>query len=254
MRVRLAFLIAAVGWAAAARAETVTITVPADVTVKEAVATTGKATKTDVSGKVDGHTITFPDLKAKSVYDVRLTLADGTVLQGVNTGWYAMVDPAEAKADPLTDDDRQQMTAVVTQVLSFFKDKRVVTIVGTHDRAVMLVQQQRGDADGGVGQNIGDGGDFHSSKGEVVWRPELWYFENHHGGWEKVQQTDKVLRRERYASRAAYHAAVDGLKWVPELGGIKVAAGAGATVALPAGAGLAAVPTDRGTTRPTTRP
>ena len=242
---------------AAARGETLTVTVPADVTVKAAVATTGKATKTDVPGKVDGRTISFPDVKAGATYDVRLTLADGTVLQGVNTGWYGLVE-ADPKAEPLTDDDRQQMTAVVNQILSFFKDKRVVTIVGTHDRAVMLVQQQRGDADGGngggVGANIAAGDTFHSSKGEVVWRPELWYFENHHGGWEKVQQTDRVLRRERFASRADYHAVVDGLKWVPELGGVKVKAGGGAAVTLPAGAGLAAVPTDKATTRPTTRP
>ena len=98
-------------------------------------------------------------------------------------------------------------------VLSFFNHSDPLIVRGTHDRAVMLVDLRRDSA-------------FHSDAGdEVIWRPELWYFEDHHGGWEKVQQTDRNLRRERFPTAAAYHAVVDHLRWVPELGGLKVKLG-----------------------------
>ena len=38
---------------------------------------------------------------------------------------------------------------------------------------------------------------FHASAGAVVWRVELWYFQNQFGGWEKLPNQERVLRRER---------------------------------------------------------
>jgi hypothetical protein len=193
-----------------------------------ATAVVPKDEKATCSGTVAGDTVTYADFKPGVAYEARITLADGTVLQGVDLGWYSRV-PDRPHPDPLTDDDRQQMADVLAKVLSFYNHTEQVLLRGTHDRAVMLVDLRRDSP-------------FHSDKGnEVIWRPELWYFENHHGGWEKVQQTDRVLRRERFPTSAAYHAVVDHLRWVPELGGLKVKPGGpDVTVTITATAGTPA--------------
>ena len=183
----------------------------------------------DRPATVAGDVVTLPDARPGAAYDLRVTLADGTVLQGVDFGWYSRV-PDKADAGPLTDDDRQQMDDVRTKILSFFNRADLVAVRGNHHRAVMLV-------------DLRQDGPFHSDRGgaEVIWRPELWYFENHHGGWEKPLQTDRNLRRERFPSAAAYHAVVDHLRWVPDLGGLKVRPGGpDVTVTVPPAAGTPA--------------
>jgi hypothetical protein len=215
--------------ASLARAGTITITLPPDTAVVSATATTEKEPLTSITGTVTATTVTFADPTPGMPYEAKLTLKDGTVLQGADMGWYSRV-PDKPNAEPLNDDDRQQMTDVLTKVLSFYNVNEVTLLKGNHNRAVMLVRLERSSK-------------FHSDKGdEVIWRPELWYFQNNHGGWEKVQQTDRVLRRERFPTQAAYHAVVDHLRWVPELGGLKVTPKSpDLKVTLPANAGLPAV-------------
>ncbi len=224
------FLLVLFAIAPIARAGSITITIPADLKVEKAVATTQKEPKTSITGVIKNNLITIPDPMPGSAYEVQLTLKDGTVLQGVDMGWYSRV-PDKAGAGELTDDDRRQMQAVFTAGAQFFNLQQATIIKGNHNRAVMLVRLERNSA-------------FHSDKGdEVIWRPELWYFQNEHGGWEKVLQTDRVLRRERFATHAAYHAVVDKLKWVPELGGLKSTPKTpDVKITLPANAGVAASP------------
>lgn len=221
--------------ASIARAGTITITLPPDISIVKAAATTEKEPKTTITGTIGATTVTFADPIPGSVYEAQLTLKDGTVLQGVDMGWYSRV-PDKPDAGELTDGDRQQMKDVLTKVLSFYNVNEVTLLKGNHNRAVMLVRLQRDKA-------------FHSDQGdEVIWRPELWYFQNDHGGWEKVLQTDRVLRRERFATQKDFHAVVDFLKWVPELGGLKATPkNPDVKVMLPANAGIPAV-------WPTTRP
>jgi hypothetical protein len=191
-----------------ANAGTITIQLPPDLTVDKATATTEKLPTTILTGTIKAGVITFTDPIAGSAYEAQLTLKDGTVLQGVDMGWYSRV-PDKPNAEELNDDDRQQMKAVFTAGAQFFNVQEATLIRGNHNRAVILVREERTST-------------FHSDKGdEIIWSPELWYFQNNHGGWEKVLQTDRILRRERFPSRAAYHAVVDKLKWVPELGGLK---------------------------------
>lgn len=200
------------------------VKLPPGTTVKNAQAKPMKM-KLTTSGKIDGTTVRFTNLLPNVPYDLTLKLADGTVLQGVNMGWYDL-EPANPDAAPINEDDKAQITAVLKQVLSFFNRNDIVLLNGTHDRATVLVQLVR------------DKG-FHSDKGdEVIWRMELWYYKNEHGGWEKVQQAAEMLRRERFASRQQYHETVDHLRWTPELGGLKVAKnGPDVTVTLAANAG-----------------
>ena len=210
-------------------AASIVVRLPAGSRPTAAAVTVAKDTTLNGPAKVAGDTVTVADAKPGAAYEVRVTLADGTVLQGVDLGWYSRVAD-KPDAGPLTDDDRQQMTDVRTKVLAFENRLDEVIVRGNHNRAVMLVDKRRDKA-------------FHSDQGdaEVIWRPELWYFQDSHGGWEKVMQTDRVLRRERFANAAAYHAVVDHLRWVPELGGLKVRPGGpDVVVALPVAAGVPA--------------
>jgi len=186
----------------------ITINLAIGVRVKSATAVaTGKTPETP--GQIDGSTVTFSGLLPQTAYNVRLTLTDGTILQGVDLGWYDM-EPAKPDAGDLDDDDKQQITAILTQVTSFYNKNEMLFLQGNHDRAVGLVQLVRDKA-------------FHSDTGdEVIWHIELWYFKNQHGGWEKVQQENKILRRERFATHGAYQDVIDHLRWMPQLGGLTV--------------------------------
>ena len=221
-------LVLLAAWESTAAAASVVVRLPPAARATAATAVATKDATQTRPGTIEGDAVTFAGLTPGVGYDVRLALADGTVLQGVDLGWYSRVPP-RPHPDPLTDDDRQRMNDVLAQVLSFFNHADCLLVRGTHDRTVMLVDLRRDSA-------------FHSDTGhEVIWRPEVWYFENHHGGWEKVQQTDRDLRRERFPTAAAYHAVVDHLRWVPELGGLKVRPnGPDVTVTLAAAAGTPA--------------
>src|SRR6202020_696058 len=126
-----------------------------------------------VSGSVSDHGASFQNLSTDIVYDVRLDLADKSVVQGVNLRWYDD-DPAKADAGELTDDDRTAIKAIV-DVPSFYNHSDILALRGTHQRATALVQLVRDK-------------DFYNGSGQIVWRVELWYFEEEFGGWEKVAQ------------------------------------------------------------------
>jgi hypothetical protein len=187
-------------------------------------------------GKVDGATVRFTNLLPDTAYDVKLTLSDGTVLQGVNMGWYDM-EPANPDAGDITDDDKQQIVAVLKQVLAFSNKNDLILLNGNHDRATALVQLVRDKP-------------FHSDSGdEVIWHMELWYYKNEHGGWEKVQQANEILRRERFPTHVEYQKTIEHLRWVAELGGLKVAKdGTDVNVTLPANAGI--LSSDAASTQP----
>jgi hypothetical protein len=164
--------------------------------------------KVQTDGQIDGRTIVFEDLLPDTPYDVRVVLADGTVLQGVDLGWYNE-EPADPEAEPIGDDDRAQIKEILG-VPRFYNKCDILALRGDHNRATALVRLQR------------DNG-FHSDAGgEIIWRIELWYFKNQYGGWEAVAQQNKVLRRERFASKAAYDADAGKIRWTPELGGLRV--------------------------------
>jgi hypothetical protein len=170
-----------------------------------------------VSGKVSRDGATFADLNPGSRYDVRLTLADGRVLQGVGMDWYN-ADPPDPDAEALDDDDRQQITQILNTP-SFFNQNDLLFLRGNHDRAVALVQLVRDQPFAG------------ETTSQVVWRVELWYMKNEHGGW--VKESDRVVRRERFDDPGKFHQATDKLIWVVELGGITVPADRFLTVIAP---------------------
>ena len=173
---------------------------------------TARMLKLDVQGQIGGATVTFPKVLPDTAYDVRLTLADGTVLQGVDMGWYDE-EPAKKDAGEMDKDDREQIRAIVQDVPGFYNKRDILMLRGDHDRAVALLRFIR------------DKGFVNDKGGEVIWRIELWYFKNQLGGWEAVQQQNKILRRERFGSLEARKSVEDPIRWIPQLGGLRLPKG-----------------------------
>ncbi|MDB5303429.1 MAG: hypothetical protein JWM97_978 [Phycisphaerales bacterium] len=163
--------------------------------------------KVECTGAVSGQTITFEKLLPDTPYDVRLTLADGVVLQGVNLNWY---DDEEARPDAgeIKDEDRNEIKQIVG-INPFYNKTEILQLRGNHDRAVALVQYVRDK-------------DFVEGAGQVIWRVELNYFKNQHGGWERVGQQNKIVRRERYKSHDAFKTGIANIRFIPALGGLKI--------------------------------
>lgn len=200
---------------AAARAAELVVHLPAGMKAAAAVATAPGPDLT-ANGEIADQQIRFHNLLADTPYDVKITLEDGTVLQGVDMSWYND-EAATPGADEFSDDDRGQIQQIL-DVPSFYNKSEILLVHGDHNRAAVLQQLIRDKP-------------FHSDKGdEVIWRVELGYFANEHGGWSKLNQVSKVLRRERFTSHQAYERAIAMLTWIPELGGIAVGKNQTATV------------------------
>jgi hypothetical protein len=183
-------------------------TLPAGRQIKSATAT-AMSLKLDVEGKIDGKAVTFAKVLPNTPYTIRVTLSDGTILQGVDLSWYDQ-EPEKKDAGGMDKDDREQIRAIVRDVPGFYNKRDFLMLQGGHDRAVALLRLVR------------DNGFVNDKGGEVIWRIELWYFKNQLGGWEAVGQQNKVLRRERFASTAARNAVEGPIRWIPQLGGLIV--------------------------------
>ena len=206
--------------AGSAKAETLTVEVPAGAQVVSAKAE-NQAMKLSTSATPQGDSLRFTSLLPAIPYDLTITLKDGSVLQGVNLGWLNE-EPVDPGKDPMTDDDRAAVTDLVKPDKDFFNKIEILHLTGDHNRATSLVRQIRDRA-------------FHSDKGgEIISRFEIWYFRFEYGGWEKVQQGQKVVRRDRFENREAYDKAIGPIRWMPELGGIKLEKGKDRTITLTA--------------------
>jgi hypothetical protein len=109
------------------------------------------------------------------------TAGGGVRWEGVNMDYHRAVTPSTAA----TADDRKAIAALITDVPQFYDKVRPLKIAADHQHATVLVELLRTR-------------DFHSDTGgEVIYRVELWYFENLFGGWAKDANTEKVLARVR---------------------------------------------------------
>ena len=197
---------ATIFFALAACAGDLTIHVPAEQKVITAMATSHADT---VTGKVAADGIHFDKLKPGAKYDITLECADGHIDQGVDSSWYDDEQP-NPKTAAMDDDDRQQIQSILKEIKSFYDRTESIAMWGEHDRAVVLVQRIRETK-------------FHSAKdGEAIWRVELWYLKNEAGGWAKINQQDRMLRRERFDSSATMNEEIAKIRWRPELGGVKI--------------------------------
>lgn len=190
---------------------TLIVELPADIKPKVATAA-APLLKLETKGELDGQTVTFRKVLPDTAYDVRIELADGKVLQGANMDWY-MPEPAGTKHEAIEEEDRKQIDDLFAGIKAFENKRSILLFRGNHDHATVLAELIRDTP-------------FHSAKeGEVIWRVELWYFKNQHGGWEKISQQSKVLRRERFTSPGAFEKEARRIQWRAELGGITLAKG-----------------------------
>lgn len=194
------------GIAIAAEGGSLKVELPVGTKVSSAAAV-ATAMKLETAGKIDGTSITFDKLLPETPYDIRLTLADGTTVQGVDLGWYNE-EETRPDAGPLTDDDRKEMLGIIS-IPDFYNKHDILMYQGDHSRAATLVQLVRDK-------------DFYAGGGQVIWRVEVYYFKNQHGGWEKIAQTNKILRRERFKTHDLFKSTTDKIKYLAALGGLKL--------------------------------
>jgi hypothetical protein len=110
-------------------------------------------------------------------------------------------------ADPVTADDRKWLEDFVTQMPAFYDKSRVLHMAADHKHATLLVELARTR-------------DFHSDPGgEIIYRVELWYFENLFGGWAKDKNTEKVLARWRGPGKTLTQ---QNWQFLPALGGLAI--------------------------------
>jgi len=206
---KLGTLLLLLSSASAAHATDLVVRLGHDSTPVSGVAT-DRVLKEDFAGAVTDASVQFKDVPPGTPLDVKITLRDGAVLQGADMTWYTDVDPADTAPQPMSGDDRAEITSIATEIPSFYSRSELLHLRGDNTRAVALVQLIRDTA-------------FHADKGgEIIWRVELWYFENQAGGWAKVPQQNKVLRRERFTSKEAYDTDAGKIRWMPELGALVV--------------------------------
>ena len=191
---------------AAEKAGTLKLVLPAETRISSATAV-ASGPKIECAGVIDHSSITFEKLLPETAYDVRLSLADGTTIQGVNLDWYNE-EEASADAGPVTEGDREEIQKI-SSIDSFYDKHDLLQLKGSHDREVVLVQFVRDK-------------DFYAGTGQVIWRVELNYFKNQHGGWERIAQQNKIIRRERFKTHDEFTKAVEKIKfvgaWRPETG------------------------------------
>lgn len=138
----------------------------------------------------------FKDLPGDAAYDLIVKTADGRSIEGID------LSPNDARLLRLSDQRRQQLglpperrheftqddakalADFVAKMKDFMEIRRVLYIRGHGMRAAMLVELMRTR-------------EFHSSGGDIVWRVEVWQFQEHLGGWERLVNTEQVLERKR---------------------------------------------------------
>ena len=139
---------------------------------------------------------------------------DTTRWEGIDMAYHRDINPST----PLTDADRTWLENFVKDMPSFYDKSRVLHMAADHKHATLLVELARTR-------------DFHSDKGgEVIYRVELWYFENLFGGWAKDKNTEKVMVRWRGDGKQIEK----NWQFIPDLGGI--APGAKVDLKLPGAA------------------
>jgi hypothetical protein len=144
------------------------------------------------------------------------TAADGTETrwEGASLDYHRPIKPSTAA----TAEDRKNIETLITDVPQFYDKCRPLRIAADHQHAAVLVELIRTR-------------DFHSDTGgEVIYRVEVWYFENLFGGWAKDANTEKVLARVRGKPGELQK----NWQFLPELGGLTATADAAVPASQPA--------------------
>ena len=152
-------------------------------------------------------TFSVPKLLPGRTYDliVWTTTKDGAAVrwEGVNMDYHRPILPDK----PLEAEDRKWIEDFLRETPQFYDKCRPLWMAADHKHATVLVELAR------------TNGFFSSKNDEVIYRAELWYFENLFGGWAKDKNTERVVSRWRGAGEK-----LPAWQYVPALGGITIKA------------------------------
>jgi hypothetical protein len=144
---------------------------------------------------------------AEGVYDLRV-LVEGGWIDGANL----TLEATQKSDEPLTDEARAEILDLINNYPASFQDiTRPLAVQGNGRAAKALVELIRYT-------------NFHSGKpGDVIWRVEVWVYEEANGAWVKKPHGWQVLSRVRAPQEMPLNDFLNGL-WLfdPALGGIKV--------------------------------
>ena len=148
----------------------------------------------------------FCDLPGDETYDLGAKTADGRVVEGIDLRFVdqRLTGLAEirrkqlglpaAEGHEFSRDDADELLKFASDLKpnDFMDQGRVLYLAGDGGRATMLVELMR----------LRDFYDVKTTASgkQLIWRVELWYFEYQYGGWERVPNQERVLRRERIPS------------------------------------------------------
>ncbi|MDY6913319.1 MAG: hypothetical protein SVT52_02520 [Planctomycetota bacterium] len=156
---------------------------------------TGKLYSPEKFNKRSGEFL-FKNLHGDATYDICIRTTDGREIEGIDLSWadsrllrLAAERRKQLKLPPerthnFSGNDVKELMSYVQNLKDFCDIRRALYIQGHGRRAIMLVELMRTR-------------EFHNSGQTVIWRIELWYFENQFGGWERAAGQDRLLRRER---------------------------------------------------------
>ncbi len=157
----------------------------------------GKEYRPAVFNVKTGH-FAFRKMPGDASYDIVVTLPGGRVIEGIDLEFAdarllrlaemrrkQLGLPCEdAAGEKFTSVDMHELLGIVRDMKDFMEVRRVLYVRGHGRRATMLVELLRTR-------------EFYASKGKIVWRVELWYFERAGGGWRRLPNQERVLRRMR---------------------------------------------------------
>jgi hypothetical protein len=148
---------------------------------------------------------TFADLPGDSVYDICITTTDGRDVEGIDLSFVdarlerlakarrKQLNLPAAKSGAFTQFLKKDADAILQFVADwkdFMDTRRVLYVKGRGDKAVVLVELMRL-------QKFYEAQKINETKLDIVWRIELWYFVRQGGGWERLPNVERVLRRVR---------------------------------------------------------
>ena len=92
-------------------------------------------------------------------------------------------------------DDANAILQYVARMEDFMDLRRTIYLQGHGSQAAALVELLRTK-------------EYYAAKpGELIWRVEIWYFQFSHGEWERIPESERVLRRERLPHRQLHRVA-----------------------------------------------
>jgi len=141
----------------------------------------------------------FSGLPGDATYDLCVRLADGREIEGIDLDFVdsrlvklaaqrrKQLGLAPDRSKKFTRDDADKILAYARDMEDFMEDRRVLYLKGHGRRATMLIEQMR------LRKFVAASG--AARPGKIIWRVELWYFLEQRGGWERVANQERMLRR-----------------------------------------------------------